>query len=125
MILIGCFLNLGRSFPPLGVGENDNAATENNADSVYEFSAILDHRNTEINDEAVMEYLVEWYGYDSTFNSWVPEEDIKDCPLLRQYQKEHKLISGWYQFSLHFSISPVIPHNNIILRFFVYFLSGN
>lgn len=43
-----------------------------------------------IRNDDKAEYLLKWHGYDETFNSWEPEENL-NCPkLLDKFKRKRK-----------------------------------
>lgn len=74
------------------MGDEADAVGETEQDTEHEISAIISHRQQERN--GAYEFLVQWYGYDSSYNEWVKEENITSCPLLLQY-KEDQIATGW------------------------------
>jgi len=67
-------------------------------------NAIQDHR---LSTGGILEYLVNWYGYDDTYNTWVTIFDIiPGVSVLEEYDAEHgvhidegrRLVQIFYKF---------------------------
>lgn len=39
-------------------------------------------------DRTVIEYFVQWYGYDESYNQWISASDIMYGPLVVAYNEE-------------------------------------
>lgn len=58
--------------------------------NMFEITRILNHKQM---PDGSLTYRVHWKGYRSKFNSWVPEEDMCDCPdVLGAYKTQHNLV---------------------------------
>ena len=47
----------------------------------YQINEVIDHRKKDV----VLDYLVEWKGYKSEDNSWVPIEDFNGLAEIQKY----------------------------------------
>jgi hypothetical protein len=50
--------------------------------------SILDHRRTGTRKRD-LEFLVRWYGYEPSDDSWEPFENLKEVAALDEYSKQH------------------------------------
>lgn len=75
------FLNTELPFPPLSI--NYRAGDEKNKKDVNEAHAVSKVLNHRMNDNTgCIEYLVQWYGYDNTFDEWVPEHHMSKSDMV-------------------------------------------
>jgi hypothetical protein len=64
------------------IGKDDQEVEENTSE--YEVETILNHRKR----NKGYEYLIKWSGWTDRYNTWEPEENVKNSPeLLKQYWK--------------------------------------
>lgn len=61
------------------------APTKNTAPKDYIVERILDTRN---NAQGVKEYFLKWVGYDDTYNTWEPEENLSCPDLIADFKAE-------------------------------------
>ena len=62
---------------PSQVGE----PAHDSADETYYVEKILSHRGS----EGAYEFLVKWFYYDDTHNSWVKQSDFDDLEFIKRY----------------------------------------
>ncbi|SAM05897.1 hypothetical protein [Absidia glauca] len=61
------------------------------SDNEYEVERVMDHRQ----DGSETEYLIKWKGYDNSFNTWEPEENILSATsLVKEYFANLKKSNG-------------------------------
>ena len=52
----------------------------------YEVQSILAHREHKSGRSSKREYLIQWRGYDQSYNTWKPESCLANCQrVLKQY----------------------------------------
>merc|ERR1711881_785415 len=73
-----------------------NQSDSEDSDEIYEIEYIVDHRTKspklDLNVKrlvACKEYLVKWKGYDETYNTWEPFENLRDTcyDTIRDYER--------------------------------------
>ncbi|KAL6753239.1 hypothetical protein V8C86DRAFT_3103322 [Haematococcus lacustris] len=76
---------------------------------VYYVERLLDHRYTRAGKAG--EYLVQWEGYDASFNTWEPRANLTGCDkLLAEYNAIHCLNQPQQQVCSS-PLPPPLPHS--------------
>ena len=57
------------------------------AEPVYTVERLLDRRPRRGRGKPSYEFLVRWKGYDSSEDTWEPQEHILDASLIRAYER--------------------------------------
>jgi hypothetical protein len=56
----------------------------------YVVAAIIDHRyKYNVKKKSNLEFLVQWEGYDESYDTWEPYQVMKEVAILDQYAKDH------------------------------------
>ena len=54
---------------------------------------VLDHKKPNNKSRKDYEFLIKWYGYDNTHNTWEPWVNVKNNELVNEYLYDNKLKS--------------------------------
>lgn len=55
-------------------------------DRLYEVESILAHTERKLRSRTVRKYLIKWKGYDASYNTWEPEQNLTNCAeILGEY----------------------------------------
>jgi hypothetical protein len=74
---------LGRSQPPLPL------LVDKGQGEMFIIDTILDHRVRGTNKQLERQYLIKWTGFDSSHNSWEPEQAVKLTDFYADYWRQH------------------------------------
>ena len=53
---------------------------------------VLDHRGSEIRKKE-LEFLIQWTGFDPSYNSWEPYANFRDNERLHEYLRQKSMLS--------------------------------